>query len=354
MLEQITTAFPGSRLRLENHSITGPLQLDGQFHSLRLRLDPIVEIFVDVPSLDGFELSIQWGDRTFGDTDIGDPAVDDAYFIKTNDPLVARMWLDERGRRSLAEQRARIEADTRRELERIHALRERDPFDQSQPNVKRSWPIEVGDGRVVSTRGVGPARCTAGEVVEILQIICAIAGGTGRWSERCSAMARLTGSRVKTVADRIALGGPALVLEHQRVDVDVRFLRRETDGDDRLSTRVRANRATVSPATWSAIDDEVRGPLPAIPSGKKVRPPAPLRHLEIRSRDPSPPPFALLEPLFVRPGTKADKARAVIAGETDVTVWFDGAVLDAEVIALATRFVAQLATDTGISEGPYR
>src|SRR5665647_2950269 len=101
MLEQITTAFPGSRLRLENHTISGPLQLDGQFHSLRLRLDPMVEIFVDLPALDGFELAIHWGDRTLGDTDIGDPQIDDAYFIRTNDPLVARMWLDERGRSAL-------------------------------------------------------------------------------------------------------------------------------------------------------------------------------------------------------------------------------------------------------------
>jgi hypothetical protein len=350
MLEQITTAFPGSRLRLENNTISGPLQLEGQFHSLRLRLDPMVEIFVELPALDGFELAIHWGDRTLGDTDIGDPEIDDAYFIRTNDPLVARMWLDERGRRALLHQRQLIEGHARREAERIRLLRTKDPFDLTQPIPKRPWPIEIRDGRVVSTRGA--ARCTPVEVIEILEVIGAIAGATGRWGARCLAMARLLGSRVRSSVDRISLGGPALVLEHRRVDVDVRFVRREPGSDrDRLSTRVRANRAGSSEITWSAIDDDIAGPLTHLPSGRKIRAPDPLRHLVVRSATPSPVPFALIEPLFVH---TTHPARAVIAGDTDVTVWFDGAVLEPEVIALATRFVAQLATDAGLSEGPYR
>ena len=63
MLEVIAAAFPGSRLRVEQGAIAGPLHYEGQFHSIRLRFDPFIEVFVDLPPLDDFELLIQWGDR---------------------------------------------------------------------------------------------------------------------------------------------------------------------------------------------------------------------------------------------------------------------------------------------------
>jgi hypothetical protein len=44
----------------------------------------------------------------------------------------------------------------------------------------------------------------------------------------------------------------------------------------------------------------------------------------------------------------------VIATTTEITVWFDGAVLEPEPIAIAARVIAQLATDSGLAEGPYR
>ncbi|MBA3454352.1 MAG: hypothetical protein H0T42_14765 [Deltaproteobacteria bacterium] len=104
---------------------------------------------------------------------------------------------------------------------------------------------------------------------------------------------------------------------------------------------------------WSVVDgDAPYGPVPAAPAGTKVRPPKPLRDLDVRcSHEDVPVPFALVEPLFLR---DADKARAVIVTESDVTVWFDGAVLAAEPIAIAARVVAQLATDAVLPEGPYR
>ena len=351
MLEVIAAAFPGSRLRVEQGAITGPLCHEGQFHSLRLRFDPFIEIFIDLPPLDGFELLIQWGDRWLGDTNLGDAEVDDAYFIRTNDPLLARVWLDESGRRALIRERRRVELHEASERDRLHALRMIDPTDLTE--ARSRWPatIEIREGRLSSTRGTKIV--PPDEVIDSLGVACDIAGASGRWGERCSELALLTGARVKQITDRIELGSTAILLEQQRVDVEVRYLRRDGGTHDRLTTRVRGNRASASNVVWSIVDDDVpRGPVPEVPAGSKLRAPRPLRHLDVRcSHEDAPPPFPLLEPLFVR---DTDKARAVIVTESDVTVWFDGAVLAAEPIAIAARVVAQLATDVGIADGPYR
>ena len=351
MLEVIAAAFPGSRLRVDQGAITGPLHFEGQFHSIRLRFDPFIEVFVDLPPLDDFELLIQWGDRWLGDTNLGDPEVDDAFFIRTNDPALARNWLDERARRALVKDRMRVEASVANELARIHQLRRIDGFDLSEPKLRRPWTIEIRHGRMSSTRGL--KLLPPEEVIESLEVVAAIAGASGRWGQRCSELALLTGVRVKQITDRIELGSTAILLEHQRVDVEVRYLRRDAGTHDRLTTRVRGNRASASTMTWSVVDSAVpRGPLPDLPAGDKVRAPKWMRRLDARcSHEDLPPPFELLAPLFVN---GPHPARAVIATETDVTVWFDGAVLEPEPIAIATRVVAQLATDAGLAEGPYR
>lgn len=316
-----------------------------------MRFDPLLEIFLDLPPLDGFELLIQWGDRWLGDTNVGDPQVDDAYFIRTNDPLLARMWLDEPARRALIRERTRIELHDASERERLRALRALDPLDFAEARIRRPPTIEIRDSRLSSARGL--KLIPPDEVIDALEVACMIAGASGRWGARCSQLALLTGARVKQVTDRIELGATAILLEHQRVDVEVRYLRRDAGTHGRLTTRVRGNRASASNIVWSLVDGTVpRGPLPDVPPGKTVRSPKPLRHLDARcSHADAPVPWTLVEPLFVR---DADKARAVFVTESDVTVWFDGAVLVAEPIAIAVRVVAQLATDAVLAEGPYR
>jgi len=351
MLEVIAATFPGSRLRVESGQIVGPLQFEGQFHSLRLRLEPFVEIFLDLPPLDGFELRIQWGDRWIGDEDIGDPRVDDAYFIRTNDLALAKMWLDERGRAALVTQRERVEAFNGGEHARIRERRRRDAGDFSEPNLRRAWTIELEKTRMSSTLGLGKAAAND-EVLATIETMCAIAGASGRWAQKCSELALLTGTSVKQVADRVELGATALLLEQQRVDVEVRYVRSDEGESARLSTRVRGNRITQTTATWSVLDDDApRGPIPEPTTGDKLRAPRPLRHLQVRCSTGDTPPFAVLEPLFLR---ETDKALAVIASTTSITVWFDGAVLAAEPIAIAARVIAQLASDAGLAEGPYR
>ncbi len=347
----IAAAFPGSRLRLEQGAITGPLHHEGQFHSLRLRFDPLLEIFLDLPPLDGFELLIQWGDRWLGDTNIGDPQVDDAYYIRTNDPLLAKLWLDEPARRALIRERMRIERHDADERARLYQLRQVDPLDLAEARIRRPATIEIRDNRLSSARGL--KYIPPDEVVDALEVACTLAGASGRWGARCSELALLTGASVKQITDRIELGSTAILLEQQRVDVEVRYLRRGGGAHDRLTTRVRGNRASASDLVWSVVDgDAPRGPLPELPAGGKQRAPKPLRHLDVRtSNDDAAIPFTLLEPLFVR---ETAKARAVIVSESDVTVWFDGAVLAPEPIAIATRVVAQLATDAVQPDGPYR
>lgn len=316
-----------------------------------MRFDPLLEIFLDLPPLDGFELLIQWGNRWLGDTDIGEPQVDDAYFIRTNDPLLARLWLDEPARRALIRERMRIELHDANERARLLKLLQNDPLDLAEARIRRPSTLEIRDNRLSSARGL--KYIPPDEVVDALEVACVIAGASGRWGARCSELALLTGASVKQVTDRIELGSTAILLEQQRVDVEVRYLRRGGGTHHRLTTRVRGNRASASDVVWSIVDGDVpRGPLPELPAGSKQRAPRSLRHLDVRvSHDGAAIPFALFEPLFVR---DTDKARAVIVSESDVTVWFDGAVLAPEPIAIATRVVAQLATDSVLPDGPYR
>ena len=101
-----------------------------------MRFDPITELFIELPALDGFELEIQWGNRWLGDTELGDPEVDRAYFIRTNDPTLTRIWLDPRGRRALHEQRQRIEGRDWLELERVYQRYEHGEL--SDPRLARA------------------------------------------------------------------------------------------------------------------------------------------------------------------------------------------------------------------------
>lgn len=73
-----------------------------------------------------------------------------------------------------------------------------------------------------------------------------IAGSSGRWAARCSELALLSGASVKQITDRIELGSTAMLLEQQRVDVEVCYLRRDGGPGARLTTRVRGNRASAS------------------------------------------------------------------------------------------------------------
>lgn len=313
MLAELTAAFPGSRLRAEADTIVGPLQHAGLFHSLRLRFEPLLEVFLEVPPLDGFELEIQAGDRWFGDTEIGDEHVDRSYFIRTNDDELAKVWLDEPARAVLRALSAGIAARNHAEVERVRELRRIDPGDLSTGKVLKAWPIEMRKRQLSMTGGSRYSSTEA--VLEAIEVACTIAGSAGRWAAKVAAMAPLTGARVKSVVDRIALGERALLLEQQRADVDVRYLRE----DDRLMTRVSTPRRNESEATWTARP------------GKTL-------------------PEPVLAPLF---GHK-DRPTSVVASSTEISVWFTGAVLDPEVIALATRTVAQLASDAGTPEGPYR
>ena len=119
MLADLLAAFPGSRLRGEAGGLIGPVCVQGTFHQLRVRFDPVVELFVALPALDGFELEVHLGDRWIGDTRLGDPTIADAYFIRTNDPGLARTWLDAPARAVLRAVPLRLEAHDRAEIARL-------------------------------------------------------------------------------------------------------------------------------------------------------------------------------------------------------------------------------------------
>lgn len=351
MLAELLAAFPGSRLRAEAGGLTGPVWVQGTFHQLRVRFDPVVELFVDVPALDGFALEVHLGDRWLGDTNIGDPTIDDQFFIRTNDPALARTWLDEEARAVLRTVPVRLAVHDEAEAARITELRRRDVGDMSTRARRWMWPVHVQGEKVSLSRGRGGG--TAAELVDMVEVACVIAGAPRRWADRLGAAAVLTGAHVRDVADRIALGAAACTLELQRATVEIRHLRRAAGrAGGRLVTRVMAFAPVPSTETWAVHAAAPEAPLPPLPRGTRVTGPPPLDGLPIRvSHLSAPPPFPALVPLFTR---LSDPAIAVIVDAAGAAVWFEGAVVDPEPLAVAARLVAVLTHGASTEAGPYR
>lgn len=350
VLAELLAAFPGSRLRAEAGGLTGPVCVLGTFHQLRVRFDPVVELFVDVPALDGFELEVHLGDRWLGDTDIGDPTIDDQFFIRTNDPALARTWLDEEARAVLRTVPVRLAVHDEAEAARITELRRRDIGDMSTRARRWMWPVHVLGEKVSLSRGRGGG--TAAELVDMVEVACVIAGAPRRWADRLAAAVALTGGHVRDLADRIALGAAACTLEIQRVPVEIRYLRRDLPrAGGRLCTRVAAQFPSPRSVTWAVHAGASAPPFPALPRGPRIAGPPPLDWTGRSSHADEPLPFAPLEHLFARP---TDPVIAATGTPLGIALWFDGAVLEPEALTVAARHVALLTNGARPEVGPYR
>ena len=100
----------GDKARVEGEYVRAIVQHGDAWLATRIRVSPVAEIFVTTRALEGFTLSIKWGDR-WRDRDVGDPQFDDQFSIDTNDVPLMRAWLDDESRAALLASAYTFESD---------------------------------------------------------------------------------------------------------------------------------------------------------------------------------------------------------------------------------------------------
>jgi len=103
--------------------------------------------------------------------------------------------------------------------------------------------------------------------------------------------------------------------------------------------------------TWAIHAGGAAPPIPAPPRGPRIAGPPPLAWTGRSSHADEPLPFAPLAHLFTRP---TDPVIAATGTPLGIALWFEGAVLDPEALALAARHVALLTHGASPEVGPYR
>jgi hypothetical protein len=171
----------------------------GARYRVRLEMAPVGRIVVGLPSTDGFELAVRARRRPFA--------------LATNDPALARVWLDEHARIGLRTARA------------------------------CAWWHEIANDEVSARRA--DAERDPGRMIEMVSAALEVASRPVRWAQAFARAGQAIGGA--EAARRIELGGrPALRVRRAApggaVDVVVRVVRRLGPGDPgRLRTVVRAH-----------------------------------------------------------------------------------------------------------------
>lgn len=321
----------GERARVEGTAVRAIVQHGDAWLATRVRTEPVAEVFVITRALDGFELSIKWGDR-WRDPDVGDDVFDRTFALATNDEAMMRAWLDEPSRRALLASAYAYESDAI-SLSTMQAVA-----------ATRTWAYELANDELAAAKG-GAERDVDRFVIAI-ETACTLAARSQRWAAAYAPIARALGG---VAASEVHVGGePVIVATRSAIEVGMRLVRRIGAGEDRLRTVIRASRLGDGRlALWN--DDLPKAARPAAPAGARFD--VALVGYQLRASD---------ERAAGKLGEQAKKlvaaARpaAVIVDADSVDVWFDGALADPARIDPAFALAAHLAVDAISAQGPYR
>ncbi|MBA3500611.1 MAG: hypothetical protein H0T65_09575, partial [Deltaproteobacteria bacterium] len=215
----------GGKARVEGDTVRALVQHGDAWLSTRVRTSPVAEVFVMTRALDGFELSVRWGDR-WRDPDVGDRVFDSTFAVTTNDEAMMRAWLDETSRAALlASKYAYVSDDL--SLATMQGI-----------PTTRTWTYELANDELVVTKG-GP-ESDADRFLVAVTTACAIAARSQRWAASYADTARKIGG---SAASEVVIGGdPVMTVTRSAIDVTMRLVRRERTSADRLRTIVSAPR----------------------------------------------------------------------------------------------------------------
>lgn len=176
---RVTTSFAGElsgflgdvKVRTEREVLHAIVRSGESWFAVRGRTLPFAEIFVIARPLDGFELTIAWGDRR-RDPDVGDPEFDAAFGLTTNDEALMRVYLDEVSRRAM-----------------FYSIYEFQQPDELIPSThRRTWTYELGKDQVIATKG--SAERDPRRFATAIHTACALAARSQRWALEYAAIAR--------------------------------------------------------------------------------------------------------------------------------------------------------------------
>lgn len=311
----IAERYPGARLEIAPSGVRARITIEDVAYRARLTMAPWAAVAVDLPSTDGFELTLQWTDR-WASNGPRAPSFDDSLLIQTNDLALAAIWLDHVARSGLLASRFVAGHQPARQT----AVMLRDA----------TWSYEVANDEVcVRRRDAEPSVERMGDM---LMAALLLASRPVRWARAFGVVGRELGGEPAT---RIEIGGkPMLRVRRGAVDVSVHAVRRLGPADPgRLRTIVGAHRHGSGGETLSLISEGL--PRAAWPPVGKASPGT----LAIDARA-----AALLD--IARPS-------ATNVRPHDVEIAFDGAISDRERLGAAIELAACWA-HPGYGAGPYR
>jgi hypothetical protein len=344
LADQLRARHPRVRVGDGDDSLTAYLDLSTGWYSARVRSAPLAEVYIGLPPLDGFAMTIE--DATSGwPWTRGDIAFDRRYRVTTNDPALAAAWLDDAATAAVLSQR--YEASTLPAWRGI-AL----PALVRAPTIERGWRFELIGHELAVLKGApesDPVR-----LCDAVDAGLAVAGSCYRLAAGWQGIAAALGGRC-TAARWDAGVDFAVQCDRDGAPVRIAHVRRrsgEPPAEHRLRTAVVAPRVTPH-------DDALvvwrRGALaqPQRPARKLAPLPLPgLDGFAARASDRSLATSRL--DAAARALIHEAAAEAVELDAREVAVWFDGLVDDVPRLDAAVGLCARLAVDGSLAAAPYR
>lgn len=307
--------FPGATCVPDTTGVRIELTVHEMLYRARAQLAPVGRVAMQLPSTDGFELTVSWTDRVSHGA--REPSFDDSCLVETNDVALANVWLDAESQHALLASR--------------YVSGTPEPRRATVPLLRDgAWQHELRSDEVTASRT--DAEPTPERIADLLAASLALATRPVRWAASLAPLAKALGGEA---APRVELGGrPVMRVRRTGTEVTVRLLRRLGPADHgRLRTVVSAHRVAAGGETLALIADQ----LPRRAWPPLDEPASSHLHIDDRAR-------ALLD--AARPAT-------TIVRRHDVEITFDGALADRERLGAAVELAAYWAGESQ-RDGPYR
>jgi hypothetical protein len=236
----IVDRFPGASCVADGPGLRVALTMHDAPYRARVQMEPVGRVAIQLPSTDGFELSVRWNGRAAQGACT--PSFDDSCLVDTNDAALANLWLDGDARDALT----------------VALVR------------NGSWHHELRGEEVMASRT--EAETAPARMVDMLAASLALATRPVRWAKGFALIATALGGEA---APRVELGGRAIVrVRRNGTEVGVRLARRLGPADEgRLRTVVRADRVGEATLAPMRVDDRTRALVDAArPATTIVRP----------------------------------------------------------------------------------
>ena len=326
MIEALAARL-GERARVEGSTVHATVHHGDAWLAVRVRTDPVAEVYVGTRPLDGFELRI-----AIADTDPLTTSFFSIFDITSNDDALMGTWLDAVTQAALLASLETIQTDDVVLLTLVTGLTERSTH-------KSAWTYELANDQIIATKGAHENDVE--RFVIAVRTACTLAERSQRWARELVPLATTVGGSAARVVE---LGGaPVMTATRSAIEVDVAFARRAPFlGERRLRTRITAPRMGEGRLVLARDDISVREgkSFPSELGGYRLRASSQAAAAKIDEMAKKLVP--VVQPLLV------------IVDADSVDVWCEGALVEHARLDAAIALAAHLAVDAIAAYGPYR